>query len=443
MKTIKNRITKVLITVVLLATVFVKQSCKKVDNFSKTENSKQTIEQKFFNGSENGNDASKRIAEKFRELKKNDENYIVEFVAKYGYPRWDKIQIIKSSTSNRNTNNETEEALLPVVEEESVNVKTCIKAEIAQAITNINTYELSYYENLPNANQTININAAERWVAEFMIQTKIVFGTNSFGILDKRLFNNLPINISNLPKSFNIKPTANPNDPSARYFCIETVYTIATGTANCNTPNALTCVNGCDALSNDGCPSGTCTLNYTTVTSNSCTYLGSGVGGGNGGSNFGSGSGFTGYTGGGVSSGGSGGTGSGWGVGTNLPWTALDDEEYIDVDGYKKPFKASNFRYNLGIRSGLTGQPSTMNAHHVFPQAFIQKFTNAGIDIHDPNFGAWWASPSHQQQSAAYNQKWQAWFDDPINANPTAAQIKAKGKDFMAFFGFPASSLYY
>ncbi len=108
--------------------------------------------------------------------------------------------------------------------------------------------------------------------------------------------------------------------------------------------------------------------------------------------------------------------------------------EYIDIDGYRKPFSKNNFRYNLGVRTGLTAQPSNINAHHVFPQTFITNFTAAGIDIHNPDFGVWWLSPDHQQNSAAYNQAWANWF--ALNPNPTANQIKAQGRVIMASFGF-------
>lgn len=313
MKTIKNKFSKLLLVLVAFTTVFVIQNCKKVEKVTQEKKSKEAIEQKFFEGTQNANETTKRIASKFREFKDKEDNYIVAYVEKYGYPRWDKIQINNPSSSNRSTNQEPTDALIPVVEEEATNVKACIKAEITNAVTNIDTYELNYYQTLPFGNDTYKINIAERWVIEFMIQTKLVFGTSAFKITDNRLFNNLPINNGGVQKNVIINPKQNANDPTGRYFCIEVTELIATGTANCGTPSY--CQNnfgavGCDALTSGGCPSGSCTVNYTTSTTTNCTYLGQQTGGGNGAPNFGNGSGFTGYTGGGFN-----------GTGGTLPWT--------------------------------------------------------------------------------------------------------------------------
>src|SRR5262249_12050456 len=66
-----------------------------------------------------------------------------------------------------------------------------------------------------------------------------------------------------------------------------------------------------------------------------------------------------------------------------------------------KPFTERNFRENL---ARLTGRmPEGAHAHHVFPQQFAREFREAGIDIQDPRFGAWWEKSSHLKNAERYN----------------------------------------
>ena len=90
-----------------------------------------------------------------------------------------------------------------------------------------------------------------------------------------------------------------------------------------------------------------------------------------------------------------------------------------------------NFRYNL---QQLTGNSGTgMEAHHVLPQKFINQFSRAGIDIHNPIYGSWVGS-SHQSWSYAYNQAWDAFFK--AISNPTAKQILQKATELSKQYGF-------
>ena len=67
-----------------------------------------------------------------------------------------------------------------------------------------------------------------------------------------------------------------------------------------------------------------------------------------------------------------------------------------------------------GLRRGLqklTGQNGTdRDAHHVFPVKFEDLFRALGIDIHNPQNGAWWESHAHHQNSYGYNLWWDAFF---------------------------------
>jgi hypothetical protein len=70
-----------------------------------------------------------------------------------------------------------------------------------------------------------------------------------------------------------------------------------------------------------------------------------------------------------------------------------------------RAFTEDNFRANLARLTGI--DPEGAQAHHVFPQKFAKQFKAAGINIHDPRFGAWWETKAHQRLSSAYNAEWE------------------------------------
>jgi hypothetical protein len=91
----------------------------------------------------------------------------------------------------------------------------------------------------------------------------------------------------------------------------------------------------------------------------------------------------------------------------------------------------NNFRTNLGR---LTGNiPSNAQAHHVFPQKYVTRFQELGINIHDPKFGAWWETTSHLKNAKTYNAAWDAFFQ----RTPTKAQALDFGKQLMNQYGIP------
>jgi hypothetical protein len=100
-------------------------------------------------------------------------------------------------------------------------------------------------------------------------------------------------------------------------------------------------------------------------------------------------------------------------------------------DGFKS-FTEDHFRENL---ARLTGQlPADSHAHHVFPQQFADKFQKAGLNIHDPKFGAWWERSSHLKKAAAYNERWRRFlFQKPI---PTLEQILQFGRELAREYEF-------
>ncbi|MFL5350952.1 MAG: hypothetical protein ACJ8AT_39795 [Hyalangium sp.] len=100
------------------------------------------------------------------------------------------------------------------------------------------------------------------------------------------------------------------------------------------------------------------------------------------------------------------------------------------TSGGFKPFTESNFRENL---ARLTGRmPKEAHAHHVFPQQFAKEFRNAGINIQDPKYGAWWEQSSHLKNAAEYNRRWQKFFV----ADHTLEEILQFGRELGGEFGF-------
>jgi hypothetical protein len=97
-----------------------------------------------------------------------------------------------------------------------------------------------------------------------------------------------------------------------------------------------------------------------------------------------------------------------------------------------KSFTEDNFRENL---TRLTGQmPEGAHAHHVFPRSLADKFQKAGINIHDPKFGAWWEKSRHLKNAVEYNRRWQRFWR--TNPRPTLEQVLQFGRELAREFGF-------
>ena len=98
------------------------------------------------------------------------------------------------------------------------------------------------------------------------------------------------------------------------------------------------------------------------------------------------------------------------------------------VDGIKfKSFTRSNFRDNLGRLTG--GIPDGMQAHHTLPYAFEKRFSDIGINIHDPKYGVWLDSKQHNKLSHKYNAEWKKFFD--TNPSYTEEQVMEYAKTLM------------
>ncbi|UJP65151.1 DUF2380 domain-containing protein [Mongoliitalea daihaiensis] len=98
-----------------------------------------------------------------------------------------------------------------------------------------------------------------------------------------------------------------------------------------------------------------------------------------------------------------------------------------------KSFTSNNFRSNLTLKTGMN--PSGAQAHHVFPQTseFSSFFTSKGINVHNPSYGTWWPTASHQSTAYAYNQAWRIFIAN--NPNATTNQILNFARTEMAKYG--------
>ena len=98
------------------------------------------------------------------------------------------------------------------------------------------------------------------------------------------------------------------------------------------------------------------------------------------------------------------------------------------VDGIKfKSFTRSNFRDNLGRLTG--GIPDGMQAHHTLPYKFEKRFSDIGINIHDPKYGVWLDSKLHNKLSHKYNAEWKKFFKD--NPSYTIEQVMEYAQKLM------------
>ena len=71
------------------------------------------------------------------------------------------------------------------------------------------------------------------------------------------------------------------------------------------------------------------------------------------------------------------------------------------------------------------------HAHHVLPRAFESTFERAGLNIHDPRFGAWWEGGEHLKNAAQYNREWNRF----LSADRSSGEILEFGRRISAKYG--------
>jgi hypothetical protein len=97
-----------------------------------------------------------------------------------------------------------------------------------------------------------------------------------------------------------------------------------------------------------------------------------------------------------------------------------------------KSFTKRNFRENLARATG--GVVDGAHAHHIFPQEFAERFAKSGVNIHDPQFGAWWEAGSHLRNAAQYNGEWARF----LREERTTEEIMRFGREIAARYGIAA-----
>lgn len=63
-----------------------------------------------------------------------------------------------------------------------------------------------------------------------------------------------------------------------------------------------------------------------------------------------------------------------------------------------------------------------MEAHHMLPVKFENKFNEIGININDPKYGEWVEQSKHRKDAYQYNQDWKAFFKEYESKNLTPTQ---------------------
>jgi hypothetical protein len=118
------------------------------------------------------------------------------------------------------------------------------------------------------------------------------------------------------------------------------------------------------------------------------------------------------------------------GAGAGAVYVLMEPSKAPAEGGGFKSFTESNFRENL---ARLTGQlPEGAHAHHVLPQKLAYKFQDAGLNVHDPRFGAWWERSSHLKNSAEYLRRWETFF----RSTRTFDEILQFGRELGGRYGF-------
>lgn len=93
---------------------------------------------------------------------------------------------------------------------------------------------------------------------------------------------------------------------------------------------------------------------------------------------------------------------------------------------------ASNFRENLARVS--RGIPKGAHAHHNLPQKFTRFFEAAGINIHDPRYGAWVDAGRHGSDAHRFNRAWEHFVTN--NPNASAEEVLTFGRALARSFGY-------
>lgn len=103
----------------------------------------------------------------------------------------------------------------------------------------------------------------------------------------------------------------------------------------------------------------------------------------------------------------------------------LDD--FTD-NNYREGLKRLTEQSDEGVRG--------LEAHHILPKEFAEKFQKAGIEnINDPRLLVWVEEAPHRQWSHDYSQAWDDFFNS--NQNPTVEEILEEARELAKDFDYP------
>ncbi|MEP7236881.1 MAG: hypothetical protein ABI685_03410 [Ferruginibacter sp.] len=193
----KSKLSSVLFIVLLFLLVCIWQSCKKTDSLvnSTSESVKETPEN-FFKLPANASPVLQRIAQELEKQNKTKE-FITAFIAKEGFPVWDKSRLERHKKSNTASLDgggpEDTTVYIPLVVSADHYVTGFLKATVSDAV-DIKIYRQNDYINFPfqTLTSSTSITTAENFAIRMMSMDKDVFGSTEFKIADKRMFNNSP-----------------------------------------------------------------------------------------------------------------------------------------------------------------------------------------------------------------------------------------------------------
>ena len=74
----------------------------------------------------------------------------------------------------------------------------------------------------------------------------------------------------------------------------------------------------------------------------------------------------------------------------------------------------------------------------MFPVEHLKKFEEAGININDPHYGAWWEKTGHRKNAYEYNKEWERFFKSYLEKGTTATleEIMKQGRLLAEKYGF-------
>jgi len=173
------------------------ESCKKTDSLVSASKKETIVEtpENFFNLPENASPVLKRIAKELERQNKSKE-FIKAFIAKEGFPVWGKSRIErqrKNSTISDFDGDGLEDTTvyIPLVVSADHYVTGFLKATVDDSV-DIKIFRQNDYANFPfkTPQSSTSVTTAEEFALRMMSMDRDVFGSTTFKLKDKRMFNN-------------------------------------------------------------------------------------------------------------------------------------------------------------------------------------------------------------------------------------------------------------